>query len=148
RLAVGRGAEPAAHRRRPVRRRGHSHGSSELKMPAVVHAALAPESGRSEGAMRCCPSCSAEQPIPPGECLWPSSWRCPTCRHGVAQPEGFAQLAPELDHGDDGFDHENFCLLAAAEERSFWFESRNQLIRWLVQCHAPEATRVLEIGCG
>jgi SAM-dependent methyltransferase len=66
----------------------------------------------------------------------------------VRRVDGFALLAPSLDQGNEGFELENFALLAAAEPGNFWFESRNELIRWLVERHAPHAERVLEIGCG
>jgi SAM-dependent methyltransferase len=66
----------------------------------------------------------------------------------VDRTGGFPLLAPSLDDVNEGFDLESFPVLAAIEERNFWFESRNELIRWLVQRHAPRAERVLEIGCG
>ena len=49
---------------------------------------------------------------------------------------------------NEGFDLASFALLAAAEERNFWFVSRNELIRWLVGQYAARAARVLELGCG
>lgn len=49
---------------------------------------------------------------------------------------------------NEGIDLENFAQLAEVEERSFWFKSRNELIRWLVQRYARDAGRVLELGCG
>jgi SAM-dependent methyltransferase len=57
-------------------------------------------------------------------------------------------LSPSLDQANDGFDLENFPLLTAVEERSFWFRSRNELICWLVQRYASQAQRALEVGCG
>jgi SAM-dependent methyltransferase len=108
----------------------------------------APQIGTPAAAARCCPQCGVAAAIGSHERLWPASWSCRACKHAIAQPNGFPQLAPSLDEAYDGFAHENFALLAAAEERSFWFQSRNELIQWLVQRHAPHADVVLEIGCG
>ncbi|MHB8694632.1 MAG: class I SAM-dependent methyltransferase [Solirubrobacteraceae bacterium] len=44
---------------------------------------------------------------------------------------------------DDAFER-----LAAAEERSFWFRSRNRLLIWALQSYFPEASSFLEVGCG
>jgi SAM-dependent methyltransferase len=98
--------------------------------------------------MRCCPGCEALSPIATPERLWPPGWTCAACGHVVHAPGDVALLAPALDAGNEGFDHDNFALLAAGEARNFWFESRNEVIRWLVERYAPRAERVLEIGCG
>lgn len=50
--------------------------------------------------------------------------------------------------GSDGFDPAAFEHLAALEESSFWFRSRNRLICWALQRYFPRARSVLEIGCG
>lgn len=41
-----------------------------------------------------------------------------------------------------------FERLAAAEERSFWFRGRNELLLWALHHHFPRALDVLEVGCG
>ena len=99
-------------------------------------------------ALRCCPACEAESPIGPEEDLWPRDWSCRSCGHVLPQANGFPLLAAALDEVNEGFDLESFDLLAAAEERNFWFVSRNELICWLVKRHAAQAERVLELGCG
>jgi SAM-dependent methyltransferase len=43
---------------------------------------------------------------------------------------------------------EAFERLAAAEERSFWFRSRNRLLLWALNEYFPSARSVLEVGCG
>jgi ubiquinone/menaquinone biosynthesis C-methylase UbiE len=107
-----------------------------------------PQVGLPSGAARFCPLCGTAVAIDRDESLWPASWVCRACDHVIARPNDIPQLAPSLDQTYDGFAYENFALLAAAEERSFWFQSRNELIRWLVQRYAPRAESVLEIGCG
>ena len=55
-------------------------------------------------------------------------------RPAEAEPEGFPEEA---------FDH-----LAALEDGNFWFRSRSGLIAWAVGRYFPQASRLLEIGCG
>ncbi len=43
---------------------------------------------------------------------------------------------------------EAFERLADAEERSFWFRSRNRLLLWALEEHFPSARSLLEVGCG
>jgi SAM-dependent methyltransferase len=97
---------------------------------------------------RHCGSCGSAQAIGEGELLWPSGWACGKCGHALTVSGGFVQLAPELDEGDDGYDPESFAFLEKVESGHFWFKSRNRLISWLVRKYAPEARRVMEIGCG
>jgi SAM-dependent methyltransferase len=99
-------------------------------------------------ATRSCPHCGAPSAVQPSEDLWPLDWRCVSCGQAPAQSGGFVLLAPALDQVNEGIELENFELLARAEEQSFWFKSRNELIRWLVERYAPHAQRVLELGCG
>jgi SAM-dependent methyltransferase len=97
---------------------------------------------------RVCPACTARTPLMPGERLWPAAWLCTECGKGPDVADGFVRLAPELDGRQSGYDNAAFDLLFRVEEQHFWFVARNALIIWLVECHAPAATRVLEIGCG
>lgn len=90
--------------------------------------------------MRQCPSCDAPLSEP--------SWRCPSCSHDPPVEEGFVLLAPALAHGGGGFDPQAFAALAAAEQGSFWFRTRNRLILWTLKRHRPTMERYLEIGCG
>jgi SAM-dependent methyltransferase len=50
--------------------------------------------------------------------------------------------------GLGGFDEESFDHLPEAEEGSFWFRSRNELILWALRRHFAEARSMLEVGCG
>jgi SAM-dependent methyltransferase len=47
-----------------------------------------------------------------------------------------------------GFDERSFEHLPQAEENSFWFRSRNSLIVWALRKYFPNATSMLEVGCG
>jgi SAM-dependent methyltransferase len=44
---------------------------------------------------------------------------------------------------DDAFER-----LAAAEQRSFWFRARNELLQWSLDRYFPRALSMLEVGCG
>ena len=70
------------------------------------------------------------------------------CGHVLPQAGGFPQLAAQLDETNEGFDLDGIAALAAGEKGHFWFESRNELIDWLVRRHAASTRRALEIGCG
>lgn len=47
-----------------------------------------------------------------------------------------------------GFDEESFDHLPEAEEKSFWFRSRNELILWAMKGYFADADSMLEVGCG
>jgi SAM-dependent methyltransferase len=47
-----------------------------------------------------------------------------------------------------GFDEGSFDYLPGAEERSFWFRSRNELIVWALRRYFSDSRSLLEIGCG
>jgi SAM-dependent methyltransferase len=47
-----------------------------------------------------------------------------------------------------GFDEEAFHHLPQAEEKSFWFRSRNAVIIWALRRYFPNAQSMLEVGCG
>jgi SAM-dependent methyltransferase len=98
--------------------------------------------------VRLCPACSARDAILEGQHLWPPQWRCPACRHPLSVRADIACLAPELDGAEVGFDLGAFARLAGIEAGHFWFQARNVLLAWLLRRHAPDARRILEIGCG
>lgn len=101
-----------------------------------------------DAARRLCPACGIADMIGTTEPLWPTDWRCPACGARLDATDGWVRLAPELDEVDDGFALDSFAHLAAIEDGHFWFTARNTLIAWLIRRYAPEAHRVLEIGCG
>lgn len=97
---------------------------------------------------RLCPACGATDAIAGTGPLWPADWRCPACSTGLDATNGRVRLAPELDEVDEGFSLDSFAELAAVEDGHFWFTTRNVLIDWLIRRYAPDARRVLEVGCG
>lgn len=99
-------------------------------------------------ARRLCPICNAADTIGASARVWPPDWRCPVCATGLDTGSGQVRLAPALDEVDEGFSLDSFAELAAVEDGHFWFATRNAMISWLVRRHAPDARRVLEVGCG
>lgn len=97
---------------------------------------------------RLCPRCDSSDGVDEHSPLWPKDWRCNACDFAFQLGSDFVRLAPELDEVDDGFALDSFAQLAAIEDGHFWFTTRNALIAWLIRRHAPDARRVLEIGCG
>ncbi len=77
-----------------------------------------------------------------------SDWRCPFCHWQAAVLNGWPAFAPELAQGGAGFHVEGFEELAGAEQGSFWFRSRNQLILWALRTYFPSAQSFFEVGCG
>lgn len=71
---------------------------------------------------------------------------CAACGWAGRDEGSYLDLAPASVEGalpDDAFDR-----LAAAEEHSFWFRSRNRLLLWALDTHFPKAESFLEVGCG
>ena len=73
---------------------------------------------------------------------------CPRCGFSPINLEGFLAWAPELAHENNGFRKENFQALTRVEEGSFWFRSRNTIIRWALRKYFPDFDSMLEVGCG
>src|SRR5262249_34989049 len=97
---------------------------------------------------RLCPKCATDEEITQSSPLWPDGWRCSACGFAHSARDGFVQLAPDLDDGDEGCALESYVGLRAIEDGHFWFTTRNEMITWLVQRFAAHAGRVMEIGCG
>lgn len=90
--------------------------------------------------MRLCPRCAVV--------LGGHGWRCHGCDWHPEQKWGFELLAPDLAEAGGGFDPASFAVLAALEDRNFWFKARNRLILWALQRWQPDTRRHLEVGCG
>jgi SAM-dependent methyltransferase len=98
-------------------------------------------------ARRLCPSCRAEQTIDSTEAVFPPQWACPHCGQRPIWKDGFPLLAPS-DGDGVRYDAAMFAVLAAVEDRHFWYAPRARLIAGLVAKLFPVAQSVLEIGCG
>ena len=72
-------------------------------------------------------------------------WSCSSCCYTSPERDGFPLLAPGQT---GGFDPTSFERLASIEAGSFWFQARKALIIDLLRLHAPNATSLLEVGCG
>jgi SAM-dependent methyltransferase len=75
-------------------------------------------------------------------------WHCPRCGYAPPQHGRFVQLAADLAQTGEGFSRDHFAELFQLENRSYWFRSRNRLLIWALRSYFPNASRLLEIGCG
>jgi len=53
-----------------------------------------------------------------------------------------------VDDGGDEYPDELFPVLAKLEDESFWFRSRNRLIKWALERYGNAPRSFLEVGCG
>ena len=90
--------------------------------------------------MKRCPACD--------RCFEGKTWRCPQCDYAPQELDGILRFIDRADADPQGFDPQSFAWLAELEEHSFWFRSRNRLIVNSLRDAFPEATSILEIGCG
>ena len=83
------------------------------------------------------------------EPLQQSTWQCFHCNWQPIDNDNFLLFAPELLTEASHFFHkEDYPRIYQAEDKSFWFRARNQLILWALLKFFPEANQFLEIGCG
>lgn len=92
--------------------------------------------------MRLCLAC--KQPFAAESHVAP----CPACGMAIECVNGVPCYAPTLAHESPGFRPEHFARLAALEEGHFWFRARNELIVRMLRRYFPDASNMLEIGCG
>jgi len=52
-------------------------------------------------------------------------------------------MASRAPYADEAFE-----LLPELEERSAWFRSRNELVKWALRRYFPNARRLVDVGCG
>lgn len=62
--------------------------------------------------------------------------------------DAYVDLVPAAGARAGALPDDAFERLAAAEDASFWFRSRNRLLLWALHTHFPAAGSVLEVGCG
>lgn len=77
-----------------------------------------------------------------------AGWSCPNCGAEPPLLDSFPSFGADVAQEGPGFDEAFFDNLVQVEERSFWFEARNQLILDLVRKHAPGAHTMIDVGCG
>jgi SAM-dependent methyltransferase len=77
-----------------------------------------------------------------------SGWQCPSCGREPGIEGGIPVFAPELVEGDGTDAVYPFDAFVRAEASHFWFRNRAALISWAIRTHFPDATSVLEVGCG
>lgn len=83
-----------------------------------------------------------------GDTFQSAQWKCPACGSSPVSVRGFLAFSPELADSNNGFSSTYFSRLVELETGHFWFEGRNQVILWGLRKYAPEATSLLEVGCG
>jgi SAM-dependent methyltransferase len=83
-----------------------------------------------------------------GERFDTPGWRCPACGFAPATDRSRVVFATEPRDRGEAFDPSSFDHLPAAEERSFWFRARSELIFWALRSYFPGSRSLLEIGCG
>jgi SAM-dependent methyltransferase len=76
-----------------------------------------------------CPSCGTEREL--------AAPTCSRCRATTERLDGFF-----------AFDPGRYRFLAGIQDDHFWFRSRSRLVAWALTRFFPEASSLLEIGCG
>jgi ubiquinone/menaquinone biosynthesis C-methylase UbiE len=76
------------------------------------------------------------------------NWPCPVCGFTPSCLGGFQCFSPELAHDNANFAPIHFQLLMTLEDRSFWFEGRNNVILWSLSRFFSGARNLMEIGVG
>jgi SAM-dependent methyltransferase len=61
---------------------------------------------------------------------------------------GIPILAPDVLYGDGSDAQHKYDDLCAAEDHHFWFYGRSQLLDWALRTYFPNASSLLEVGCG
>lgn len=90
--------------------------------------------------MKVCLSCS--------ELSDSDDWRCPHCGFSPPRHGRVVQLTADLAQTDEGFSPDYFAEVFQLETGNYWFRSRNRLLLWALRSYFPDASRLLEIGCG
>jgi SAM-dependent methyltransferase len=70
------------------------------------------------------------------------------CGFAPATADGIPLLAADIARGDGTDATYEHDALAAAQRAHFWFRARARLIAWTINRHFPEATSLLDVGCG
>jgi SAM-dependent methyltransferase len=77
-----------------------------------------------------------------------SGWTCSSCGWSPFEISGFPAFEPDLTAEIDHYPKEVYAKLYELENNSFWFRNRNKLILKALAKNYPDASKLLEIGCG
>ena len=77
-----------------------------------------------------------------------NGWTCSSCGWSPVEVSGFPSFAPEVTAELDHYPKEAYSRLYELEADSFWFRNRNKLILKTLEKNFPDASSLLEIGCG
>jgi SAM-dependent methyltransferase len=75
-------------------------------------------------------------------------WTCARCGHRPQSIDGYTAFAPELAYASQGYDAAYYEDLYRLEAGNYWFRARNALVCWALRKFIPDASNLLEIGCG
>jgi SAM-dependent methyltransferase len=73
---------------------------------------------------------------------------CEACGWRPARAAGYVDVVRDGASTDGALEPADLERLAAVEDRSFWFRSRNALLLRTLESHFPAARSMLEVGCG
>ena len=77
-----------------------------------------------------------------------NDWTCSSCGWSPMEVSGFPAFAPEVTAELDHYPKDAYAKLYELEADSFWFRNRNKLILQTLAKNFPDASSLLEIGCG
>src|SRR4030042_6031622 len=77
-----------------------------------------------------------------------NGWTCSSCGWRPVEVSGFPAFAPEVTAELDHYPKDAYAKLYELEANSFWFRNRNKLILQTLAKYFPDASSLLEIGCG
>jgi 2-polyprenyl-3-methyl-5-hydroxy-6-metoxy-1,4-benzoquinol methylase len=80
-----------------------------------------------------------------------NGWKCSSCGWSPIEVSGFPAFESEVTEVTAELDHypkDAYAKLYELEADSFWFRNRNKLIMKALAKNFPDATSLLDIGCG
>ena len=82
------------------------------------------------------------------EAFQSDDWTCPHCGHAPEKVAGHLAFAPELANSNDGYDPDVLIDMPCIDDEHFLRKTRHRLFTWAMQRYFPDASSLLEIGCG
>lgn len=77
-----------------------------------------------------------------------NGWTCSSCGWSPVEGSGFPAFVPDVTAELDHYPKDAYAKLYELEADSFWFRNRNKLILKALAKNFPDATSLLDIGCG